>query len=104
MPMQQMQAYHTTSIWGFRASLHTESSDGVRIPGAEIPPLLEKVKFLGREPIRDNEETLPPGTEPRVGGSSRKEGWLSSGRGGAWVTDIGREKGRVVIYWAGWGI
>ena len=45
--MQEVQAGDSTSIWGPWAALYAKCSDGVGIPGAEVPPQLEQLESLG---------------------------------------------------------
>ena len=61
MPMQEVQAGDSASIWGLWSSRHAEGSNRVRVPGAKVSPLLEKFEFLAFELIRDQEEALTAG-------------------------------------------
>ena len=58
MPMQEVQAGDRTPIRGLWSSLHAKGTDRVRVPRAKVPPLLEKLEFLARELVRDQEEAL----------------------------------------------
>ena len=86
--MQEVQAGDTTSFWRLWTGLYAKGTNRIGIPGGQVPPFLEEVEFLGGEFIRDYEETLSPGAQPRVGRGSGKESWFSSSRGGARIANI----------------
>ena len=100
MSIQEVQSGDAASGRDLRTGLYAKSSDRVRVPRAEVSPLLENIKARLYESWRDDEKALSRGARG-VGRGCGEEGRFSTGWSGARVTDVGREKGWIVICWFG---